>query len=290
VCAAVATANPDRDCIVFGDRRLTFAQTHERAPGTRGAGRTRVGTEPPGAVHDERQEFLEGMPRRVQGARRAVNVNYRYVADELVYLLGNAGADAVIYHARFGPTLAEALTQLPPMALIHVDDDSGHEPLPGAVRYDELLASTPDDPLDLAPSPDDLYVLYTGGTTGMPKGVLWRQHDIYVNPIGGRTFGTDDAVASVDDIVERSRAGGPGSMSVAPLMHGAAQWAAFHCLTSGRPFVMPATTDHFDAAERWRWPAGNASGRWRPVRRWVRSPAAGTPGRRGSPPIPVPWW
>ncbi len=100
------------------------------------------------------------------------NVNYRYVADELVYLLGNAGADAVMYHARFAPTLAEALErlQLPPMPLIHVGDGSGNEPLPGAVRYEELLASASDEPLDLALSPDDLCVLYTGGPADGPAG------------------------------------------------------------------------------------------------------------------------
>ena len=79
------------------------------------------------------------------GAYRArvapFNVNYRYVSDELVYLLDNAHAAAVMYHAQFGPVLAEALDKLPPMRLIHVDDGSGVEPLPGARRYEELLAA-----------------------------------------------------------------------------------------------------------------------------------------------------
>ena len=137
------------------------------------------------------------------------------------------------------------------MRLIHVDDGSGNDPLPGAVRYEDLLASVSDEPLDVAPSPDDLYVLYTGGTTGMPKAVLWRQHDIYLNAMGGRTFGTGEMVTSLEEIVERSRPEGPGSMTVAPLMHGAAQWAAFINLCGGRPFVMAPTTTHFDPAEAW---------------------------------------
>ncbi|GBG38208.1 acyl-CoA synthetase [Mycobacterium montefiorense] len=196
-------------------------------------------------------EFLEGMLGAYQARVAPFNVNYRYVADELVYLLGNAGADAVMYQARFAPTLAEALekSQLPPMRLIHVDDDSGNGPLPGAVRYEELLASVSDEPLDLELSPDDLYVLYTGGTTGLPKAVLWRQSDIYLNAMGGRIFGTGEMVASLEEIVERSRADGPGSMTCAPLMHGAAQWAAFINLCGGRPFVMAPTTTHFDPAE-----------------------------------------
>jgi acyl-CoA synthetase (AMP-forming)/AMP-acid ligase II len=266
VFAAVAAANPDRDCIVFGDRRFSFAQTDERARRFAralhawgfGAHRERSQLAP----HESGQshlglymancnEFLEAMLGAYKARVAPFNVNYRYVADELVYLLGNARADALMYHARFAPTLARALQQLPPMRLIHVDDQSGNDPLPGAVRYEDLLTSASDSPLDVALSPDDLYVLYTGGTTGMPKAVLWRQHDIYMNAMGGRTFGTNEAVSSLHEIVERSRPGGPGSMTAAPLMHGAAQWAAFINLCAGRPFVMAPTTTHFDPAEVW---------------------------------------
>jgi acyl-CoA synthetase (AMP-forming)/AMP-acid ligase II len=266
VFAAVAAANPDRDCIVFGDRRFSFAQTDERARRFAralhgwglGAHRERSELAPyeSGQSHlglymANCNEFLEAMLGAYQARVAPFNVNYRYVADELVYLLGNARADALMYHARFAPTLALALQQLPAMRLIHVDDESGNDPLPGAVRYEDLLASVSDEPLDVALSPDDLYVLYTGGTTGMPKAVLWRQHDIYLNAMGGRTFGTSETVSSVEKIVERSRPDGPGSMTAAPLMHGAAQWAAFISLCAGRPFVMAQTTTHFDPAEVW---------------------------------------
>ncbi|WAC89677.1 acyl-CoA synthetase [Mycobacterium sp. Aquia_213] len=266
VFSAVAAANPDRDCIVFGHRRFTFSQTHERARRLAralhswglGAHRERHELAP----HESGQshlglymancnEFLEGMLGAYLARVAPFNVNYRYVADELVYLLGNAGAEAVIYQARFGPTLAGALqkSQLPPMRLIHVDDESGNAPLPGAVRYEELLASVSDEPLDVALSPDDLYILYTGGTTGMPKAVLWRQHDIYMNAMGGRPAWGGEPVTSLEDVVERSRLQGPGSMTCAPLMHGAAQWASFISLCGGRPFVMAPTTTHFDPAE-----------------------------------------
>jgi acyl-CoA synthetase (AMP-forming)/AMP-acid ligase II len=268
VFSAVAAENPERDCIVFGHRRFTFAQTDERARrfaralNSWGLGAQRERSEL--APYESGQshlglymancnEFLEAMLGAYKARVAPFNVNYRYVADELVYLLGNARADAVMYHARFAPTLAEALEtgRLPAARLIHVDDGSGIDPLPGAVRYEELLASVSDEPLDLTPSPDDLYVLYTGGTTGMPKAVLWRQHDIYVNAMGGRVYGTGEVVSSLDEVVERSRVEGPGSMTCAPLMHGAAQWAAFINLCGGRPFVMAPTTTHFDPAEAW---------------------------------------
>jgi 3-oxocholest-4-en-26-oate---CoA ligase len=267
VFGAVAEANPDRDCIVFGDRRYTFAQTAERARRFAralhewglGAHRERSELAPyeSGQSHlglylANCNEFLEGMLGAYLARVAPFNVNYRYVADELVYLLGNASADVVMYHARFAPTLGEALrTMGTGVRLIHVDDGSGCDPLPGAVRYEELLGAVSDEPLDVVPSPDDLYILYTGGTTGMPKAVLWRQHDIYLNAMGGRNFGTGEEVASLEEIVERSRPEEPGSMTVAPLMHGAAQWAAFINLCGGRPFVMPGTTTHFDPAEAW---------------------------------------
>jgi 3-oxocholest-4-en-26-oate---CoA ligase len=267
VFAAVAAANPDRDCVVFGDRRFTFAQTDGRARrfarvlhgwglGTHRE-RSELAPYESGQSHlglymANCNEFLEAMLGAYKARVAPFNVNYRYVADELVYLLENAGADAIMYHARFAPTLSQALQKMPgENRLIHVDDESGNEPLPRAVRYEELLASVSDQPLDVAPSPDDLYVLYTGGTTGMPKGVLWRQHDIYMNAMGGRIFGTGEMVTSLEEIIERSRAEGPGSMTAAPLMHGAAQWAAFISLCGGRPFVMAPTTTHFDPAEAW---------------------------------------
>lgn len=267
VFGAVAAANPDRDCIVFGDRRFTFAQTAERSRRFANAlhqwgfgvrqERSELALHESGQTHlglylANCNEFLEGMLGAYLARVAPFNVNYRYVADELVYLLGNAGAEAIMYHARFAPTLAEALQKMPDRPrLIHVDDESGHDPLPGAVRYEDLLAAMSDEPLDVVPSPDDLYVLYTGGTTGMPKAVLWRQHDIYLNAMGGRTFGTSETVTSLQEIVERSRPEGPGSMTAAPLMHGAAQWAAFINMCTGRPFVMAPTTTHFDPDEVW---------------------------------------
>ncbi|OBJ68231.1 acyl-CoA synthetase [Mycobacterium sp. 1274756.6] len=264
VFAAVAATNPDRDAIVFGDRRFSFAETDARANRLAralhdwGLGAHRERAELAGHQSGQSHlalyltngnEYLEGMLAAFKARVAPFNVNYRYVAEELRYLFDNAAADAVMYHARFAPTLAEVLDRLPGLRLIHVDDSSGHPPLPGAVRYEQLLADAAAEPPPVTPSPDDLYLLYTGGTTGLPKGVLWRQHDIYIGAMGGRIYGTDRRFTSLEQIVERARQGGPGSMTVAPLMHGAAQWAAFNTLLRGVPFVMSATTDRFDPAE-----------------------------------------
>jgi 3-oxocholest-4-en-26-oate---CoA ligase len=267
VFSAVAAEVPDRDAIVFGDLRLTFAQLDERTDRL-----ARVLRDWGLGAHAERENlaghqsgqshlalyltngngYLEGMLGAYKARVAPLNVNYRYVADELAYLLGNSRPAAVMYHAQFTPTLAEVLTGLPPMRLIHVDDESGNRPLPGAVRYEDMLAEAVSGPPDVTPSPDDLYLLYTGGTTGMPKGVLWRQHDIYVAAMGGRVVGTGAPMGSVEDILAKARLGGGGSLTCAPLMHGAAQWSAFTCMLSGRTFVMSAVTRHFDPVDTWR--------------------------------------
>lgn len=266
IFGAVAAAVPEHECIVVGDRHFSYAEVDDRT-----ARMARVLNDWGLGAYTERADlgghqcgqsrlalymsngnaYLEGMIGAYRARVAPFNVNYRYVADELVYLLDNAGTDAIMYDAQFGPILAEALDRLPPVRLIHVDDGSGVDPLPGACHHEDLLAAASPEPLGLQLSPDDLYVLYTGGTTGMPKGVLWRQNDIYLNAMGGRMFGTGEAVSGLDEIVARARLGGGGSLQCAPLMHGAAQWSAFSCILAGRPCVMSSVTSHFDAVGTW---------------------------------------
>ena len=129
-------------------------------------------------------EYLEGMLGSFKARCAGVNVNYRYVAEELRYVLSDSRAQAIVFHGEFAPTLAEVLPDLPHLRLLlQVEDGSGHELLPGAIDYEAALAAaTPSAPVGL--SPDDLYILYTGGTTGLPKGVLWRQCDFLAACLG----------------------------------------------------------------------------------------------------------
>lgn len=260
---AVVRVIGDREFIIQGDRRLTYAQIVERSNRfaaflhAQGLGCHTERTELPG--HEVGQdllgiyahngpEYVEGMLGAWRARVAPFNVNYRYVKSELHYLLSDSGATALLYHSAFAPRLAEVLPELPALrVLVQIADDSGNELLPGAVDYESVVGQGPADPPPVEPSPDDLYVLYTGGTTGMPKGVLWRQHDIFMTSFGGRSLYTGEAARSYDDIATRC-AESPGTtlMVLPPLMHGAAQWAVLTAMTTGQSVVFSAVTDHLD--------------------------------------------
>src|SRR4051794_22073052 len=265
---AVAEANPDRECIVWRDRRLTYAEVTDRTRrlanvlAAHGLGahaeRSALAGHESGQDHlglylYNGNEYLEGMLGAYKARVAPFNVNYRYVEEELRYLLADSKAKAMIYHSAFAPSLAEVLDELPDLQLLlQVADDSGNGLLPGALDYEEALAAASPERPDVEWSPDDLYILYTGGTTGMPKGVLWRQHDIFISAMGGRPFGQAVAFESLEAIVEASVNGGAHMMSAAPLMHGAAQWAVFTAFTGGNTVVMQQDTKRMDPADVWR--------------------------------------
>lgn len=261
---AVAEAIGDRDLLIQGERRYTYADIvdrsnrlasylHSRGLGTHtprsALGGHEVGQDLLGIYAYNGSEYVEALLGSFRARVAPFNVNYRYVKSELSYLLADAGARALVYHAAFAPRVAEILPELPNLeVLIQIADDSGNELLDGAVDYEEALASAPATPPPVEPSPDDLYVLYTGGTTGMPKGVLWRQHDIFVTSFGGRNMFDGSVIESYDALTERAGAN-PGSklMILPPLMHGAAQWAVMTAITTGQSVVFASVVDRLDA-------------------------------------------
>ncbi len=263
----MADAIPDSELLVWRDLRFTYAQTAARVDGVANY-LSSVGlgchTERDSlAGHDSGQdhiglylrngnEYLESMIAAYRARVAPFNVSYRYVEEELVYLLTDSKATALVYNAEFAPRVEAIRDRLPDLrVLIQVADGSGNTLLPGAVDYESIVA-TPAPAQGLpTPTGDDLYVLYTGGTTGMPKGVLWRQHDIFISAMGGRPFGSDTALTSYDEIAERAKvaAGAMSLLMLPPFMHGAAQWAAYNIITMGGRIVIPDDVEKLRAVD-----------------------------------------
>ncbi len=183
--------------VVCGDVRRTFAEVQQRsrslASFLRGRGiglrserqaleRWECGQDPVALVLHNGTEYVESMLGAFRARAVPFNVNQHYRPAELGTLVDGVGARAAVYHRRYGPLLAEAV-DVADLVLVDVDDGSGVEPLPGSTTFEDA-ARTPIADLP-EPSPDDLYVVCTGGTTGRPKAVLWRQGDIYLAGMAG---------------------------------------------------------------------------------------------------------
>ena len=179
-----------------------------------------------------------------------ININYRYVKDELQYLLTNADLQALVYAREFSPLVAALLPELPDLQhLLVIEDGSDTEPAAGSVSYETALAGQ-SEARDFGPrSGDDLYILYTGGTTGMPKGVVWRHEDVFYALGGGTDPVTNTRVTDPAVMVEKGGGGPMVHLPVAPLMHGATQWCVMGQSFVGSKIVLMAK---FDPDAVWR--------------------------------------
>jgi acyl-CoA synthetase (AMP-forming)/AMP-acid ligase II len=244
----------DREYLVVGADRLTYAEMEARA--NRLAHHLAAQGIGPG---DHVGIYSLNSAEWVQTAwavfkLRAVwiNINYRYVEDELRYLFTNADLKALVHQRRFSGQVAALLGDLPGLHHVIVVDDGTTEedPLPGAVGFEEALAGQSPE-RDFGPrSGDDLYVLYTGGTTGLPKGVVWPHRNVFFALGGGIDALTGARVQRPEEMVEKGRAMG-GQLTflpVAPLMHGATQWAVMGQSFVGNRIVL---VPRFDPAEVW---------------------------------------
>ncbi|WP_019931721.1 AMP-binding protein [Nocardia sp. BMG111209] len=256
VLDAVAAAVPDRLMTVCGPRRTTFAAA---AAGTR-AFANFLADRGFGA-HTPRERLArwecgqdriallmrnDRYPEALIGCLKArvvpVNVNHHYTAAEIRDLLAYVRPRGVVYHREFAPVVAEALGGAE--LLVSVDDGSTGADLPGAVSFDDAVAAggtagVPDT------SPDDLIMMCTGGTTGRPKGVLWRQSDMYVAAMGGADHANAEALHTI------ARNGGQTWFAVSPLLHAAGVWTVLAGALNGHTVVLYDDREPFDAHRTW---------------------------------------
>jgi 3-oxocholest-4-en-26-oate---CoA ligase len=255
VYEAIAARIPDRPCLVHGERVVTWGELDRRATAlaadfvSGGLGhQSKVAC----YLHNG-PEYMEAMVATFKAAMVPVNTNYRYGGDELVYLFDNADAEAVVFHARFGELLDGIRPRLGKVKRWYaVADDTGPGP-EWATPYEAVAAFAAALPANApARSGDDLLLLYTGGTTGIPKGVMWRQDDLFnVLGAGGNPFVGAPPATSVAELAERADPDGPDGpvMVVAcPLMHGTGQFSALIAMNLGGAVVTLANR-HFDVAE-----------------------------------------
>lgn len=254
----VAQNIPDHEAIVCGSQRLTYGEFDKRANrlahylASQGISKG----DHVGIYAFNRLEWVEAMLACYKLCAVPVNINYRYVEEELRYLLNDADVKAIVFERQFAPLLQTIATQLPLLKHYVAIEDGSNTSLGelSAVDYATVTAQQPETPLTVERSGDDHYVLYTGGTTGMPKGVVWRQEDVIMALGGGLDMTTGQPIASAEIMADRCiqpNAYAMRSMQLAPLMHGAAQWGLLRSLFEGGVVIL-ADKKSFDADYVWQ--------------------------------------
>lgn len=247
-------AVPDRVALICGDEQLTYAQLEEKA------NRLAHYLQSQGVKKDDkvglycrnRIEIVIGMLGIVKAGAILVNVNFRYVEGELKYLFDNSDMVALIHERQYSDRVANVLPELPLLKTILVVEDGSENDFQrygGVEFYSAIADSSPER--DFGPrSEDDIYLLYTGGTTGFPKGVMWRHEDIYRVLFGGTDFATGEPIADEYDLSKQAAANPPMiRLPIPPMIHGATQSATWMALFTGHTVVL---MPEFDADAAWR--------------------------------------
>jgi acyl-CoA synthetase (AMP-forming)/AMP-acid ligase II len=250
-CAADQFA--EREYIVANGKRCTYAQMDQRANrlahhlAAQGIGRgDHVGIYAYNCI-----EWVESLWAIFKLRAVWININYRYVEDELTYIFDNADLKALIYQREFSQRVANVRGAMPLMRHLVMLQDGSDAPTCDldAVDYEQALAQQ-SPARDFGPrSGDDIYMLFTGGTTGMPKAVMWRHQDVFYALGGGINQSTGEIVKHPQEVLDRGNAFAMCMLPAPPLMHGATQWAVMGGAFEGRKLVL---VSHFDAAEVWQ--------------------------------------
>ena len=260
VVDAIADVIGDRTMTVCGDRRTTYGEMAERtrrlanflADKGFGAHRERDGLDNWECGQDRVALIMynDRYPEMVVGCLKArtvpVNVNHHYTPREVADLLDYVKPRAVIYHRALGAKFADVLGSLGADLLIAVDDASDSPDIAGSIDLDDAVAQG-DPERRIAGSPDDVIMYCTGGTTGRPKGVLWRQSDTYVSSMVGADH---ESPTEIHDKVRRNE--GAPWFAVSPLMHAAGLWTVFSGTLAGLPVVLYDDRTKFNPPLVWR--------------------------------------
>jgi 3-oxocholest-4-en-26-oate---CoA ligase len=247
-------AVPDRVALICGDEQLTYAQLEEKA--NRLAhfliGRGVKKDDKVGLYCRNRIEIVIAMLGIIKAGAILVNVNFRYVEGELRYLFDNSDMVALVHERQYSDRVANVLPDTPNVKTILVVEDGSdndYSSYGGVEFYSAIAESSPER--DFGPrSADDIYLLYTGGTTGFPKGVMWRHEDIYRVLFGGTDFTTGEFVKDEYDLAKSAAANPPMiRYPIPPMIHGATQSATWMALFAGQTTLL---APEFDADAVWR--------------------------------------
>jgi acyl-CoA synthetase (AMP-forming)/AMP-acid ligase II len=240
---------PDREALITAERTLTYAGLEDRANRLAGwLAEQGIGSgDHIGCYLYNGTEYVETMLAAYKLRAVPINVNYRYVEDELRYLFRDADLKALVHDAEFTPRIEAVRDGLPLLTTTLSVDPGDSKSSP----YEQALAASSPARVPVQRSGDDLYIIYTGGTTGMPKGVVWRQEDAFYSCFGGGDYSRANPAKTPDEMPERIST--PlVFFPLAPLMHGAAQWTVFAWLMAGGCNVLTSSRPRTDYAEVWR--------------------------------------
>ena len=245
---------PDREAIVHGSTRLTYkeldARSNKAANALKNLGikkGSHIGIYAFNCV-----EWLEIMLGAYKLCAIPININYRYVEEELKYLIDNADMEAIFYHKQFSNKLENIKSHLPLLKdFICIEDDSGEDDvIDKSFNFEDLIANEDESRLDVDRSGDDKYILYTGGTTGMPKGVVWRMEDVLMTLGGGIDAVTGEKYPTPEAFADKCLQDQTIALALAPFMHGGAQWQSFNSFFSGWKLIINDQVS-FDADYVW---------------------------------------
>jgi acyl-CoA synthetase (AMP-forming)/AMP-acid ligase II len=241
---------PDRLAVACGDDEATYAELEEQANrlahhladhGVSAGSHV-------GMCTRNRLQAIVTMVAVYKLRAALINVNFRYTANEMRYVLDNADVVALVHERMFADRVEQALPGAPSVKHLVVIDDESDQPYTGTLWAEALASGRPERDFDER-SGDDLYLLYTGGTTGMPKGVMWRHEDVWRTLGGGINFVTGEPLEDEWQQAEAGKNGGMVRLCLAPLIHGNAQWAGLMGLFGGDTIVL---LPQFDPVEVWK--------------------------------------